>query len=49
MSKVKIILSQRVYWMEYPLSEKKLHINLMPVFLDIFLFDELESACLVCK
>lgn len=35
--------------MEYPSSEKKLHINLIPVFLDILLFDELEGACLMCK
>lgn len=48
-SKVKIILSQRVYWMECPSSEKETPQKLNTVFLDILLFDELEGTCLVCK
>lgn len=32
-----------------PCVKRKLHTSLMPVFLDILLFDELEGTCLVCE
>lgn len=43
------IVTERIHRLEYPSSEKKLHTNLIPVFLDISLFEELEGTCLVRK
>lgn len=37
-------------WIEFPSSEKNLHIKRAPVFfLDILLFEELEGTCVVCE